>query len=106
MTTRSAGNNGRRYFIQINTREGDPASRGFVCFSRIKKLLGRTDTRTRDRMCSQVSDDTNRLRHLPRRSSKNCDLQFANFDRLKENYSIDIDMTCISLVVLPSSGVG
>ena len=25
----------------------------------------------------------------PRRSSKNCDLQFANFDRLKEKYSID-----------------
>ena len=36
--------------------------------------------------------DTKNLRHLPRRSSKNCDLQFANTDRqldFKENYSID-----------------
>ena len=36
-----------------------------------------------------MSVDTNSLRHLPRRSCKNCDLQFANTDRLKENYSID-----------------
>ena len=58
-------------------------------FFAYKKLLGRTETRTRDSMYS--------LRHLPRRSSKNCDLQFANTDRqtdrhtdrLKENYSID-----------------
>ena len=54
MTTRSAGDNERRCFIQINTREGDPVSRGFVCFSRIKKLLGRTETRTYDRMCFQA----------------------------------------------------
>ena len=36
-----------------------------------------------------VSDDTISLRHLPRRSSKNCDLQFVNNDRFKANYSID-----------------
>ena len=37
-----------------------------------------------------LSADTDSLRHLPRRSSENCDLQFANADRqLKENYSID-----------------
>ena len=36
-----------------------------------------------------LSADTNSLRHLPRRSSKNCDLQFANSDRFKENCSID-----------------
>ena len=36
-----------------------------------------------------LSVDTNSLRHLPRRSSKNCDLEFANTDKLKENYSID-----------------
>ena len=29
------------------------------------------------------------MRHLPRRSSKNCDLQSANVDRLKANYGID-----------------
>ena len=54
VTARSAGDNGRRCFIQINTRECDPVSRGFVCFSRIKKLLGQTETRTCDRMCSQT----------------------------------------------------
>ena len=36
-----------------------------------------------------LSDDTNSLRHLPIRSSKNCDLELANTDRLMENYSID-----------------
>ena len=36
-----------------------------------------------------LSDETISLRHLPRRSCKNCDLQFANSDRFKENYSID-----------------
>ena len=36
-----------------------------------------------------LSDDTVSFRHLPRRSSKNCDLQFANGDRFKANYSVD-----------------
>ena len=55
----------------------------FVCFSRIKKMVSRTEMRTRV--------NTNSLRHLPRRSSKNSDLQFdRQTDILKENYSIDI----------------
>ena len=33
VTARSAGDNWRRCFIQINTREGDPVSRGFVFFA-------------------------------------------------------------------------
>ena len=57
----------------------------FVCFSGIKNLLGRTDTQTRERI-QVLSVDTNSLRHLPRQSSKNCDLQFANI--FKDNYSI------------------
>ena len=40
-------------------------------------------------MTGYASDDTISLRHLPRRSSKKCDLQFANNDRFKANYSID-----------------
>ena len=36
-----------------------------------------------------LSDDTISLRHLPRRSCKNCDLQFENNDRFKANYSIE-----------------
>ena len=46
MTARSAGDNERRCFIQINTRESDPVSRGFVCFSRIQKMIHRTDRHT------------------------------------------------------------
>ena len=42
-----------------------------------------------------LSDDTVSLRHLPRRSSKNSDLQFANGDRFKANYSVD-DVTNVS----------
>ena len=38
-----------------------------------------------------LSVDTNSLIHLPRQSSKNCDLEFANTDILKENYSIDVE---------------
>ena len=57
-------------------------------------MLGRTETRTREDV---LSVDTNSLRHLPRRPSKNCYLQFANIDRqtdrFKENYSIDT-MAC------------
>ena len=42
VTARSAGDNGRRCFIQINTCEGDPVSQRFVCFSRIHKKKLRT----------------------------------------------------------------
>ena len=38
-----------------------------------------------------LSDETVSLRHLQRRSSKNCDLQFANSDRFKANYSVDVN---------------
>ena len=58
-------------------------------FSSITKLLGRIETQTRDMMYCQTIR-TVRERHLPRRSSKNCDLQFANTDRFRENYSIEI----------------
>ena len=52
VTARSAGENDHRCFIQINTRErGRPGSP--MCFSHIKKLLGRTETRTRERMYCQ-----------------------------------------------------
>ena len=42
-----------RWVIQINTRAGDQISLRFCMFSRIKQLLGRTETQTRDRMCYQ-----------------------------------------------------
>ena len=43
-------------------------------------MLGWTDTRFRS-WEEVTSMDTNMLRHLPRRSNNNCDLQFANCDR-------------------------
>ena len=42
-----------RWFIQINTRMGDPVSPRFWVFFAYKKLLGRTETRTCERMHCQ-----------------------------------------------------
>ena len=43
-----------RWFIQINTRACDTVSASFwVFFPYIKKLLGRTETQTRERKCFQ-----------------------------------------------------
>ena len=74
-----------------HTRAGDLISPEVLDVFACKKLLGRTETRTRDRMYCQTIRTVKR--HLPRRSSKNCDLQFAKTerqtDRLKENYGID-----------------
>ena len=57
---------------------------GFFAY---EKILGRTETQTRDKM---YLGRIRSVRHIPRRSSKNCDLQFkncdlqfANVDRLK-----------------------
>ena len=45
-----------------------------------------------------LSDDTVSLRYLPRRTSKNYDLQFANGDRFKTNNSVDTIHKIIVLV--------
>ena len=66
-----------RWFIKMNTRAGESIC---WCFSYMKKLLCRTKMRTREK--KDLRADTNSLRHIPRRPSKNCDLQFANNDRL------------------------
>ena len=50
---RPAGDNDRRCFIQINTREGDPVSSTFCVFFAYKKLLRRTETGTGERMYCQ-----------------------------------------------------
>ena len=64
----------------------------YYCFSRIKKLLGRTETRTRDRIYCQtirtvrdISRD-DRARIATRSLRTPTDRQT---DRLKANYSID-----------------
>ena len=77
----------RSLAIQINRYAGDPISPRFLKFFAYKKIARPNwDANSWQNM---LSDDTDSLRHLPRRSSKNCDLQFANTDRFEENYSID-----------------
>ena len=72
----------------------------FVCFSRIKKMLGRTEMQTHDSK-HLLSVATNSLGHLPRRLSKNCDLRqtdrfrftspvFWMSMKMKTSYNIDI----------------
>ena len=48
-------------------------------------MLGRIETRTRDRIYCQTIRTVREI--SPRRSSKNCDLQFANTDR--QTYNVD-----------------
>ena len=58
----------------------------FAVFSRIKNSRPSWDSNSWQGV---PREDTISLRHLPRRSNKNCDLPFANVDRLMANYSID-----------------
>ena len=58
----------------------------FGCFSHIKNVEAEL---RRELVTGLLSVDTNSLRHVPKRSSKNCDLRFANIDRFKKNNSID-----------------
>ena len=51
VTDRSAGIHSR--FIEINTRATHPISRRLLMFFSYKKLLDRTEMRTRDRICFQ-----------------------------------------------------
>ena len=77
----------------------------YGCFSHIQKMLGRTETQTRDRMYCQT---IRTVRDISRddRPNKNCDLQFATTDRLKEIYSIDnvIHHNVIDCITLPQVG--
>ena len=63
-------------------------TRGFGSFSRIKKLLGRTKTRTRDRMYCQMIRIVRDISRDDRARIATCSLRTLT-DRLKENYSID-----------------
>ena len=48
-----------------------------------------------------LSDNTLSLRHLPRRWSKNCYLEFANGDRFKTHYSVDYCLVINSGLSVP-----
>ena len=108
VTARSAGDNDRRSFIHITTREqGRPgfatfdllchiypgvphqcAARFSLCVLFAYKKIARPNWDANS-WEDVLSVDTNSLRYLLRWSSKNCHLQFANSDIFKENYSID-----------------
>ena len=64
---------------QINTRAGITVSASFWVFFACKKI-DRPNWNANS-WEEVLSVDTNSLIHLPRRSSKNCNLQFANCDR-------------------------
>ena len=80
----------RSLVIQINTRAGDPISPEVLDVFRIyiKKLLGRTKTRTRDRMYCQTIRTFRYISRDNRARIASCSLR-TQTDRLKENYSID-----------------
>ena len=71
-------------FIQQTLARGSVFAIVFGRFSRIKNARPNCDAISQEDV-GLLSVDTNSLRHLPRRSSKKCDLQFENSDRLKEN---------------------
>ena len=95
--------NDRSVLHSNKQRAGDSEFAIVFFFSCLKKSRPNWDANSWKDM---LSVDTNNLRHLPRRSSKNCDLQFANTDRptdrhtdirtdgrtdgRTENYSIDV----------------
>ena len=67
-----------RWFIQLNTRIATRFSRVFwVFFAYTKLARPNWDAISWE---DGHSVDTNSLRHLPRQSSKNCDMQLANSD--------------------------
>ena len=74
--------------IQINTCADHPISQDFGCFSLIKKLLGRSETRTRDSMYFQTIRTVRDISRDDQARIATCHLRTPT-DRLKENYSID-----------------
>ena len=75
-----------RWFIQINTRAGDTVSVNFLVFSRIKKLLGRTETRTRERKWLSAFSRYEQFDTSPEMIEQ--ELRPAACE-LRQNYSID-----------------
>ena len=76
-----------RLFIKKKHSHWRPGFPEVLVDFRVYTNLGRTDTRTRDRVFFQSI--RNSFRNLPRRLSKNCEFQFANSAIFKDNYSID-----------------
>ena len=81
MTARSAGDNSWSLAIEINTGTGGPVSPRFFAY---KKMLGRTDTRTREKMYCQTILTVRDISRDDRARIATCSLRTPT-DRLKEN---------------------
>ena len=77
-----------RRLIEINRRTGHPISQRFWKFFAYKKMLGRTETRTRDRIYCQTMRTVRDISRDDRARIATCSLRTLT-DRLKANYSID-----------------
>ena len=88
VTARSAGDNSWSVAIEINTGSIGPVSPRFWVFFAYKKMLGRTDTRTRETMYCQMIQTVRDISRDDRARIATCSLRTPT-DRLKENYSID-----------------
>ena len=86
---RSACDNVGRWPFKSTHELATRFTRGFGSFSRVKKLLGRTETRTRDRMYCQMIRIVRDISRDDRAKISTCSLLTLT-DRLKENYSIDV----------------
>ena len=88
VTARSACDNAGRWPFKSTHELATRFIRGFGSFSSIKKLLGRTEMRTRDRMYCQTIRIVRYISRDDRARIATCSLRTLT-DRLKENYSID-----------------
>ena len=80
----------RHWFYSIDHSRGRRGIRySFGCFSRIKKMLGRIETRTRDRIYCQTIRTVRDISRDDRARIATCNLRMPTY-RLKENYSIDL----------------
>ena len=82
----------RRWVIEINNTRYPPDFPKNLSFSRIKKLLGRTETRTRARMYLGRIRSFRDISRDDRARTATCSLRTPTdrqTDRLMENYSID-----------------
>ena len=90
VTARSACDNAGHWPFKSTHELVTRFTRGFVSFPRIKKLLARTETRTRDRMYCQTIRIVRDISRDDRARIATCSLRTLTNRQTKENYSIDI----------------
>ena len=89
VTARSAGDNAGHWPLKWNTGTGGPVSSRFWRFFAYKQILGRTETRSRDRMYCQSIRTVRDISRDYRARIATCRLRTST-DRHKENYCIDL----------------